>query len=70
MALKSQNINQLRAAIEATFGVTPDTTQIGKAIFRIQDLTCTLFSNGTVMFQGQDSDNKIEMITRLVKEIG
>jgi hypothetical protein len=53
MALKCADLDALSKAIINRYNVPADDTQMGKRIFRIDGFICTLFTNGTVQFQGK-----------------
>lgn len=55
MAHRCSDNGALRNAISNRFSIPSDDSQLGKSIFRIEGFICTLFSNGTVQFQGKQN---------------
>lgn len=53
MALKCADLAALSNAIANRYPIPADDTQMGKRIFRIDGFICTIFSNGTIQFQGK-----------------
>ena len=69
MTVKCIDIENLKSTIESVFNVKPDISDIGKSIYRINSLTCTLFNNGTVQLQGKNINQTQEHIISLVELI-
>lgn len=69
MALKCIDISALKNALQREYSISPDDNQMGKSIFRIQGVICTVFTNGSVQIQGQNNPTVIRHIEMTVETI-
>ncbi|MDM1720132.1 hypothetical protein [Acinetobacter towneri] len=69
MAYKCIDIPALRNALQREYSVSPDENQMGKSIFRIQGVICTLFSNGSVQLQGQNNPSITHYVEMTIEKI-
>lgn len=69
MALKCVDLAALSNAIVNRFPVPADNSQMDKQIFRIDGFICTLYSNGTVQFQGKTNPDIKSFIEDAISKI-
>ncbi len=69
MTIKCSDIENLKSTIESAFNTKPDVSDIGKSIYRINGLTCTIYDTETVLLQGKNVNQTKEHIINLVELI-
>ncbi|MFA3514557.1 hypothetical protein V5109_17590 (plasmid) [Acinetobacter baumannii] len=67
MPLKCSDPVKANASIQTVFSVMADTSTVGKTIYKIENVTLSIFDNGTVLFQG---GNNPDLTTRIKQVIG
>lgn len=73
MAMRCKNITQLKFYMDNKLSFELDTSSLGKNIYRFgTGLICTIFTNGTVQFQGANDEetmNKIATMINCINEL-
>lgn len=66
MSLNCVNIDSLKNFLEnMTDDVNSET--IGKVIYRIEDVVCSVYDNGTVLLQGKNNKEVISQIKTFIE---
>jgi ribonuclease HIII len=66
MTLKCLDVAKAHQAIQAVFSVSPDLSNLGKAVYKIEGVTLTIFDTRTVLFQGGNNPAVIERIKQVL----
>jgi ribonuclease HIII len=66
MPLKCADVAQANQAIQVVFSVNPDLSNLGKAVYKIEGVTLTIFDTKTVLFQGGNNPAVIERIKQVI----